>query len=1317
MAKTPKLNLLLIDEQKQFADESFNEFINDADNRLVGIKHVQDASHWTLWKPNTNYTVGDIVRYTNLKSSQYAYCIVAGQTDATEPSNNVTGSIITSGTTKFQVLDIATGTSQDGIISLWLSGVYYKRGDVVQYGDVLYRCTRPHEATTFEANKNNWQEIFASLRKWKKQTFYNVGDTVLNDGVAYECKTAHTSENTFKEDNWERLFEVGVEFSADKQYYKGDIVRYAKNLYKAKKDSKENFKLENWEKITDVIKFWDTSKNEPYVNGDTAVVHNTLVTVGNIGTTDLDSKTKPLNASIATYDINALKYPVGTTVEYKGSLYKKILDDNESDFTSFTNAVTAGSWAKISNNQISRYDNSKTYVEGDIVFAEGAIYRAKKGGNGHKPPNDEYWEALSSAFETLIKDWKPSTKYKKDQAISYNGCILRVKSEHTSGATIDFNNFEILYDGISTHDKSKMYKKDSIVKTDDGNLYYSLSDVPTNTEVKDVDFWKRLTPQATLNDWEPNVKYITKDILVKDGNIYRAIADSKDSVFDATKFERLVKNDFVQIDEWSANKDYEKDQVLTYNNLLIKSTEKHNSGAAVPQEKYKVLYASIPQWERASYYPAGSVVRNTDGTLYYSVADVKDKDLSPDDWRSISSLNDWTSGKQYFEKDVVWHDRDLYRAKKDSKNSQFDVLKWEKITQNGTVKISTWESGRNYDVGDVVKSPTANIFYYVAKKHTSSDIWKDIGEQQNLVNLIYVKDFVGEAYSFGEIVRYKGKLYRAKMTIESKSNFDIDQWDVLDYSQAIRDWEKKTFYEKDSLITIYDISYQVKEDFNTEDVFNEEFHHVKPQYSNIAEWREGAHYKEGVTVVSEGKLYKCLKDHKSVHGGAGYVDAIDKWFITNYPNGVGIRTWWWPSGSDFENTPVMIEIPINNALVYDIVFRYGRTSGEFEYFKVIRVNNDNSEEEIYSGILPPNNPLKIYDRIKKIKLNIGRATCNKDAGNYMVLDDVIPTYKNPNWKLIGDVTKIPDWQKYKKYEKEDVVYHEKGLYRCKKDHEDVEEFSGVYWDSIGGSGGSSGATISDWKPTFDYSSGDMVFYDGKLYRAPHNIAGATTFQSDWDFVNDNTFAKNWVANQEYEKDEVVVVGNSLYRAKAKVKKVTFDDADWEKLSQNVSLAEWKPSTMYKKGDVITYNNSIYRAASDHTSIPAFEIDKWESLSGGGAGGTVAGWKQITKLNTTGNTKVTINFPETLNFCFPPIDVLQLQPGANNVLLNSYTFDVGDGGRFEYNENNVVFDGKVHCNTNIKVPMTEPTALGSGFTCMSDEIDFSEYNSVEGVQIA
>ena len=336
-----------------------------------------------------------------------------------------------------------------------------------------------------------------------------------------------------------------------------------------------------------------------------------------------------------------------------------------------------------------------------------------------------------------------------------------------------------------------------------------------------------------------------------------------------------------------------------------------------------------------------------------------------------------------------------------------------------------------------------------------------------------------------------------------------------------------------------------------------------------------------------------------------------------------------------------------------------------------------------------------------------------------MLSDIILSYKNDNWKLIGDVTKIPDWQKYKKYEKEDVVIHNGKLYRCKKDHEDEPDFKNENWELIAGSSGTTpqpqGTVIEDWSATKDYPQGSIVIYSGKLYKAPTAISKAATFQNDWTPIDSDMIAKNWEANKKYRKDEVAYYGGSLFRAKTEHTSPTFDENNWEKLLKNISLAEWQPNTVYSKGDIVIYNSGMWRAGQNQTSDLSFDPNKWENLSGGGSG-AIAGWKQITKLNTPSGTKVIINFPETLTFCFPPIDVLWLQAGTAGVVMNSYTFDVGDGNRFEYDNNKIEFDGTVHCKTEISVPMSEPSILGSGFISMSDEIDLDDYNSVDGVYV-
>nr|DAE83015.1 MAG TPA: Chitin oligosaccharide deacetylase [Caudoviricetes sp.] len=1310
--RTRKLDLLLINPSWQFADEAYNRFILDADNKLVGVSHIQDASHWTLWKPNANYVVGDVIRYTNLKSSQYAYCTIAGQTDTTEPSNNVTGSVVTSGTAKFQVLDIVTGMSQEGVISIWLSGSYYKRGDVVYYGSALYRCTRAHDATTFEDDKNNWQEVFASVRLWSKQTFYNVGDTILNDGVAYQCKTAHTSENTFKEEKWERLFEIGIEFSPLKQYYRGDIIKYAGNLYKAIRNVKGNFQLADWEKLTDVIRFWDNAKSEPYVDGDTAVVHNTLVTIENITSTDLNSNTRPINASIAEYDINALKYPVGTVVHKDLTLYVKIKNDKEHDYTFFEDAVKAGSWKKISNNQITKYE-VKQYKEGEIVYHEGSIYVAKVDNNGEPVTDTSKWEALGGSGDSRVNEWQSNTTYKENQLVTYQGVLLKAKS-HTSTTDIDFSNFDVVYAGVKTHVKNREYGKDTIVKSG-SNLYLAITNVPKSKDITDRGFWQKVTTQTNISDWESDKQYLVGDIVTRNKDIYRATHDSKSAVFDIGYWEKLVNNDF---GEWQQNTDYTNGQLITVNSLLVKSNVNHNSGTSIPMANYKVMYASIPQWNSSNYYPVNTVVIGADGGFYCCINSVKDKDITPSYWKKLGVLQDWTSGKQYFTSEVVYYKNDLYRALENSKDTNFDVNKWKKITQNGTIKIGTYTAGKNYEVGEVIKLASADTFYYVKNNFTATLEADDIGVAPNLTPIVTILDFDGRAYGNKDIVRYEGKLYRAKNIVAAKSEFNKDEWDILNYSQAIRAWDKKSIYEKDSIITIYDVSYKVEQDFKTQDEFNHEFDYVNPQYSNISEWKEGAHYKEGVTVISEGRLYKCLQTHKSVHGGAGYTDTTDKWFVTNFPGGMGLSTGGGGGGSGRNNIVPEFDIPINGRLVYELVIKHVHWGNAgFGSFKILRVNTDNTQELLYEDEFPPEKSLKIYDKIKAIKIIINGAHMGSgfsgDTGTAWI-SDIIPSFKNENWKLIGDLTKIQDWQKYKKYEKEDIVYHNSGLYRCKKEHEDVSDFRGENWEQLILN---SRTIIEDWKPTFNYSKGDIVFYKNILYRAPLNITGSTTFQQDdWEYVNGNTFAEDWEANKSYFKNEIVIYGNSLYRARLALNKFTFESDDWERLSSEVIIQEWNPNTLYNKDNLVIYNNGIWRAGSTHTSAPTFEIDKWENLSGGGGGGTIAGWKQITKLNTPSGTKVTIKFPETLTFCFPPIDVLWLQAGAENVIMNSYTFDASDSNRFIYNENKIIYDGIVHCNTYSQVPMSDPTTLGSGFISVSDEINFNEYNYVDGIGV-
>lgn len=1414
--ETDRLKIKLIQETDQVSDRAWNDVIEDIDKKVAPQSHVGDRSHFELWEKNKSYTDGDIIRYGALRSNQYAICLSGGQSDTTEPTNNVTGSEINVGTARFKIVTLDKGTVEEFKINVWTSGTYYKSGSFVIYGDAIYKCKVNHVSdNAFSADKDKWIELFSSIRAWKKNTYYAVGDTVLNGTDIVMCKTEHTSTATYDEDKWEYvgnfalledwekqkdykkgqiiIFEKELyrareahkssdtfaktkwekvtrsggiaDWEADKSYSKDDVVYYAKNIYRALGDTKDtNFIPSSWERITDNIKFWDNAKNKPYLTGDTAVVHNTLVTVGNIGTSDINSNTKPLNASIAEFDTSAIKYPVGTVVRKDDSIYQKIKDDKETDYTTFDEAVRQGSWKKISNNQITPFEN-KSYKEGEMVYHEGSIYVAKVDTGGAPVTDTSKWEALGGSGESTVNEWKPNTKYKDNQLVTFQGILLKAKS-HDSQTDIDFTKFDVVFAGIKSHERDKEYGKDSVVKTQDGILYFAIQNVPKNRDIEDSSFWKRISVQTNIKDWESDKQYLIGDTVTRNKDFYRAISDTKNATFDITKWEKLVNGDF---GEWKQNTDYTTGQPITINKLMVKALVNHNSGSVVPQDKYEVMYASIPQWDSSTYYPTGSLVRHTDGAFYYSITNVKDKDLTPTDWVKMGSLNDWVSGNQYFAKDIVWYKNDLYRAKVDSKDSQFDVSKWEKITQNGTIKVGTYTAGKNYEVGEVIKLASANTFYYVKNNFTATTEQNDIGNTPNLTPLVAILDFDSRAYGFGDIVRYNGKIYRAKGTIKPKSEFKQEEWDILNYSQAIRDWDKKTYYEKDSIVNIYDIGYQVIQDFTSADDFSGEFGVTKPVYTSTAEWREGAYYKKGVTVISEDILYKCLADHKSVHGGAGYIDVGG--FLQKFPQGVyksvtSFGSWSDNFGTGFELNVTSgeivdhiiivdggsyiandVKITITTGGVDEIIFE---SSGAGLFPKKVNVGKVITKVKIeassvgptywYGGMSMPDVQVRIenanWKKISEpdefifpkfaepdvnhrinIAYNVGNVVeykgsiyvCTKSCTNYNGLDPAC-------WTLLigksdGGQKAIKNYVNGSSYKAGEFVYYDKALYRARADiTTTTDRPQETEFDKIGGNIIQQQTRIEDWSSNKDYKANDLVFYQGSLYRTVSDISKSPTFQSQWSYVNGSAFIKNYHSGISYSPNEVVIKDGIVYRAKQNTA-TTFNETEWDAIVKPATIDEWHANTPYIKGAVVTYNGNLWKAKEAFTSISDFNQDKWENLSGGGSG-SVAGWKQVTKLNAPAGTKVTIKFKETLNFCFPPISVLQLQPGTAGMVMNVYTFDVGDGSKFKYDK--VTFDSVVKPNTYDKINSTAQTALGSGYVSVSDYVNPEDYSIIEDV---
>lgn len=356
---TPKLDLLRIQDTWQFGDEAFNRFIDDADNKLVGVSHLSSKVHWQLWESGHAYVTNDVVRWENMKTHQYAKCISSGNSSSTMPTNNVTGSIVTDGGVTWQVVSLSETDAYSGTIKIWLSGQYYTRGDAVRYGSSLYRCTVSHEADSWTNDYMYWQEIFASIRLWQNNIYYFENDSVIYNNLIYKCNTAHVSAATFtpsEESNWDLVADTGgaKEWQTEVEYRQDQLVTYKGILYKSnnKHTSAADFETDiaNWNMVFTSISQWQTD----------------------------------------TY------YPLNIIIYYNNTLYRCI----NAHTSGLTTIYDDGSYWTLFHNIISTWAADTYYFAGQIVTYNNALYRCNLAHTSSSTFDITKWDLLLNVATT-----------------------------------------------------------------------------------------------------------------------------------------------------------------------------------------------------------------------------------------------------------------------------------------------------------------------------------------------------------------------------------------------------------------------------------------------------------------------------------------------------------------------------------------------------------------------------------------------------------------------------------------------------------------------------------------------------------------------------------------------------------------------------------------------------------------------------------------------------------------------------------------------------------------------------------------------------
>ena len=126
-----------------------------------------------------------------------------------------------------------------------------------------------------------------------------------------------------------------------------------------------------------------------------------------------------------------------------------------------------------------------------------------------------------------------------------------------------------------------------------------------------------------------------------------------------------------------------------------------------------------------------------------------------------------------------------------------------------------------------------------------------------------------------------------------------------------------------------------------------------------------------------------------------------------------------------------------------------------------------------------------------------------------------------------------------------------------------------------------------------------------------------------------------------------------------------------------------------------------------------------SATGGGGGGS---WQQVTKLNVTAPIDVKIDIPYTDTFISPPVEVLKYVSGTTDVTVNEFTFNGGDGSRFEVDGVTasesplVTFDGVVKPNHDVKYHFGSAVKMVNKYYAESAEIDLDAFKIVSEVSL-
>lgn len=214
---------------------------------------------------------------------------------------------------------------------------------------------------------------------------------------------------------------------------------------------------------------------------------------------------------------------------------------------------------------------------------------------------------------------------------------------------------------------------------------------------------------------------------------------------------------------------------------------------------------------------------------------------------------------------------------------------------------------------------------------------------------------------------------------------------------------------------------------------------------------------------------------------------------------------------------------------------------------------------------------------------------------------------------------------------------------------------------------------------------------------------------------------SWSANRLYKVNIAVLYNGQIYVCTEEhTSTPIFDKAKWKSVSGSSLIDTWKPNTKYNKDDIIIENSNLYICTNTHISPTKFTEENWKNLSSGSGAGN---YSQETKLDVVAPINVDLSIQQSKEFCFPPVTVLKLSDALTDVTETDFTFDSGDGKRFNVDgevaskSRFLVFDGTVRPTHEVKYAFGDNQLISKdNYFAESEEVDLSDFKIVEGFRM-